>query len=76
MTRLGEYLLARSINQSEVARKAGLTKQRLNNLIINKSTHIRADELYRIALAINVNPGEMLEFVCKSSKEMKKGKAS
>jgi len=75
MTRLGDFLLSRSVNQAEVARKTGLSKARLNRLVIDKTTHLRAEELYKIALAIGANPCELLEFVCKSSKEMKKGKA-
>lgn len=61
MTKLGEYLLARSVNKSEVARKTGLSKPRLSELTLNPSAKLRADELYLIALAIGVEPGELLE---------------
>ncbi|MGN6351737.1 MAG: helix-turn-helix domain-containing protein [Parafilimonas sp.] len=64
MTKLGEYLAVKSVNKSEVARRTGLSKARINQLTLNDTTKLRADELYLIALAINVNPSELLEYVC------------
>lgn len=64
MTKLGEYLAQKSVNKSEVARKTGLTKARMNELTLNEKSHLRAEELYLIALAIDVNPCDMLEDVC------------
>jgi DNA-binding Xre family transcriptional regulator len=61
MTKLGEYLIQKSVNKSEVARKTGLSKPRLSELTLNPSAKLRADELYLIALAIDVKPGELLE---------------
>lgn len=61
MTKLGEYLIVKSVNKSEVARKTGLSKPRLSELTLNPSAKLRADELYLIALAIDVNPCELLE---------------
>ena len=64
MTKLGEFLASRSVNKSEVARKTGISKARLSELTLKKTAKLRAQELYVIALAIGVNPCEMLEFVC------------
>lgn len=61
MTRLGEYLAAKSVNKSEVARRTGLSKARINQLTLNNTTKLRADELYLIALAIDVAPCDLLE---------------
>lgn len=61
MTKLGEYLILKSVNKSEVARKTGLSKPRLSELTLNPSAKLRADELYLIALAIDVSPGELLD---------------
>ena len=61
MTKLGIYLAQRSVNKAEVARKTGLTKARMNELTLNERSHLRAEELYLIALAIGVEPGELLE---------------
>jgi putative transcriptional regulator len=59
MTELGLYLAKRSINKSDVSRKTGISKVRLSELTLNESTHLRAKELYLIALAIHVDPSEM-----------------
>ena len=64
MTKLGKYLYKKSINKSEVSRRTGLSKVRISELTLNTSTHLRADELYLIALAINVEPCEILTEVC------------
>jgi len=64
MTRLGEYLTKRMVNRAGVSRKTGISKTRMNELANNESTLLRADELYMIALAIEANPCELLEFVC------------
>jgi len=59
MTELGLYLAKRSINKSDVSRKTGISKVRLSELTLNETTHLRAKELYLIALAIHVEPAEM-----------------
>ena len=61
MTKLGEYLIIKSVNKSEVARKTGLSKPRLSELTLNPSAKLRADELYLIAQAIDISPCELLE---------------
>lgn len=75
MTKLGLYLAQKSINKAEVARKTGLTKARMNELTLNDRSHLRAEELYLIALAIGVVPGELLEALygeLKLKKQIKK----
>lgn len=64
MTPLGLYLTKKSINKAEVARKTGISKSRLSQLSSNETTKLRADELYLIALAIDVDPCEILNEVC------------
>lgn len=61
MTKLGQYLENKSVNKAEISRKTGISKSRLSELSINKSTKLRAEELYLIALAMDVKPCEMLE---------------
>lgn len=61
MTDLGLYLAKKSINKAEVARRTGISKSRLSQLSGNDSTKLRADELYLIALAIDVDPGEIFK---------------
>ena len=64
MTELGEFLAKKSINKSEVSRRTGISKVRLSELTLNPTTHLRASELYLIALAIDVDPCEILKEVC------------
>lgn len=64
MTKLGLYLAQKSVNKSEVARKTGLSKARISELSLNPSTRLQAEELYKIALAIDVNPCQLLEALC------------
>jgi len=64
MTKLGKYLAKRSVNKSEVSRRTGLSKPRISELTINESAKLRADELYLIALAINVEPCDILKEIC------------
>lgn len=61
MTKLGIYLAQKSVNKSEVARKTGLSRARMNELTLNERSHLRAEELYLIALAVGVDPCELLE---------------
>jgi DNA-binding Xre family transcriptional regulator len=74
MTKLGEYLILKSVNKSEVARKTGLSKPRLSELTLNHAAKLRADELYLIALAIDVNPSELLEALYGELRNSKKNK--
>lgn len=63
-TKLGEYFSNRAVNQSQIARRTGLSKQRLSELAINDSTRLKADELFLIAMAIEANPCELVEHLC------------
>lgn len=64
MTKLGLFLAKKSINKAEVARRTGISASRLNELTLNNSTKLRADELYLIALAIDIEPCEVFKAVC------------
>lgn len=60
MTALGVYLAKKSISKAGVSEKTGISRSRLSELTLNESTHLRAKELYLIALAIDVDPCEVL----------------
>lgn len=64
MTKLGIYLAKRAINKSEVSRRTGLSKVRINELTLNENTKLKASELYLIALAIEIKPSELLDELC------------
>ena len=61
MTSLGLYLAKKSINKAEVSRRTGISKSRLSQLTSNDTTKLRADELYLIALAIDIDPCEVFK---------------
>lgn len=61
MTSIGLYLAKKSVNKAMVSRKTGLSQARLSELSSNENTHLRAKELYLIALAIDVDPCEVLK---------------
>ena len=58
------YLDKKSVNKSEISRKTGIRKSRISELSINKKIKVRVDELFLIALAIDVSPCELLLAVC------------
>jgi putative transcriptional regulator len=66
MTSLGLYFTKKSVNRAMVSRRTGISQARLSQLSSNKSTKLRADELYLIALAIDVDPGELLKEIYKN----------
>lgn len=68
MTELGLYFAKKSVNRSDVSRKSGISKTRLSELANNANTQLRVKELYLIALAIDVDPCELLTEVCKELK--------
>lgn len=68
MTSLGLYLTKKSVNRAMVARRTGISQARLSQLSSNESTKLRADELYLIALAIDVDPCEVTKEIYKDLK--------
>lgn len=72
MTELGVFLAKKSASKSEIAKKTGLSKSRISELTLNDSAHLRAKELYLIALALDIDPCELLKILFKDVK-LKKG---
>lgn len=64
MTKLGSFLDKKSVNKSEISRRTGIRKSRLSELSTNVKAKLRANELYLIAIAIDVDPCEVLKEVC------------
>lgn len=63
MTVLGLYLIKKSINKAEISRKTGISASRLSELTLNSNAHLRARELALIAMAIDVDPCELLKSI-------------
>lgn len=68
MTELGLYLAKKSISKAAVSKRTGISRSRMSELTLNTSTHLRAKELYLIALAIDVDPCEMFKEIFKDLK--------
>lgn len=68
MTKLGLYLAKKSASKAEISRKTGISKSRISELTLNEKTKLRVDELFLIALAIDINPCDLLNFVCEDLK--------
>lgn len=68
MTEIGKLLDKKSVNKAEISRKTGISASRLSELSLKSSTRLTAEELYLIALAIDVTPSSVLEEVCKKVK--------
>lgn len=64
VTRLGEYFESRSISKARVGKKIGVSKNRMTAITTSQRARLTAEELYLIALAIEVKPGDLLEYVC------------
>lgn len=67
MTDLGYYLSKKSASKAEISKKTGISKSRISELTLNPSAHLRAKELYLIALAIDTNPCELLNTLFQNS---------
>ncbi|WBL22321.1 helix-turn-helix domain-containing protein [Zunongwangia sp. HRR-M8] len=68
MTEIGKLLDKKSVNKAEISRRTGISASRLSELSLKSSTRLTAEELYLIALAIDIDPAEVLEEVCKHLK--------
>lgn len=68
LTELGKYLILKSANKAEIYRKTSITESRLSLLSNDPSTKLLGEELYLIALALDVEPGDMAKMVYKDVK--------
>jgi len=68
MTEIGKFLNKKSVNKAEISRRTGISTSRLSELSLKESTRLTVEELYLIALAIDIEPKIVLEEVCKNVK--------
>lgn len=66
MTEIGKFLNKKSVNKAEISRRTGISTSRLSELSLKESTRLTVEELYLIALAIDIEPRIVLEEVCKN----------
>ena len=72
MTTLGLYLAKKFINKAELCRQTGITTNRMHALTLSENSLLRAEELYLISLAMEVEPGELMKELFKGKKLPKK----
>ncbi|WP_202985635.1 helix-turn-helix domain-containing protein [Pedobacter planticolens] len=63
LTELGKYLILKSANKAEIYRKTSITESRLSLLSNDPKTKLSGEELYLIALALDVDPGDMAKTI-------------
>ena len=68
MTEIGNLLNKKSVNKAEISRRTGISPSRLSELSLKESTRLTAEELYLIAMAIDIKPSLVLDEVCKNVK--------
>lgn len=68
LTDLGKYLILKSANKAEIYRKTSITESRLSLLSNDPTTKLYGEELYLIALALDVEPGDMAKNIYKKIK--------
>ncbi len=66
MTKLGEFLNKKSVNKAEISRRTGIKTSRLSDLCLNTKARLMAEEVYLIALAMDIEPEVLLKEVCKN----------
>ncbi|WP_316809207.1 helix-turn-helix transcriptional regulator [Pedobacter agri] len=68
LTKLGKFLFLKSANKAAIYRKTSISETRLSLLSNDPSTILTAEESYKIALAIDVDPGDLQKQVFKDVK--------
>lgn len=64
LTKLGRIFANKSVNQASISRRTGISKQKLTTLATQSTDRILAIEIYLIALAIDEEPGDLLDLLC------------
>jgi len=59
--RLAELLEERGMSQSELARRSGITFATINAMTRNRTTGVQLDTLDKLARALGVEPGDLIE---------------
>ena len=68
LTNLGLYLSRKPLSQAKLARRTGIKKDRMSKLHVDLNARPTLEEIYLIALALEVNYSEIVDFLCKDLK--------
>lgn len=64
LTRLGLYLSKKPLSQAKLSRRTGISKDRISKLHVDIKSRPSIEEIYLIALALEVTYNEIVEFLC------------
>ena len=64
LTRLGLYLSKKPLSQAKLSRRTGISKDRISKLHVDIKSKPSIEEIYLIALALEVQYSEIVEFLC------------
>lgn len=68
ITRLGLYLSRKPLSQAKLSRRTGISKDRLSKLHIEVKSRPTVEEIYLIALALEISYSEIIDFLCEGLK--------
>lgn len=68
MTELGKFLKKKSVNKAEISRRTNISTSRLSDLCVKEYARLTAEELYLIALAIDIEPSMVFNEIFKDLK--------
>ncbi|RBQ02690.1 XRE family transcriptional regulator [Pedobacter miscanthi] len=68
LTKLGLYLSKKPLSQAKLSRRTGISKDRISKLHIDIKSKPSIEEIYLIALALEVKYNEIVEFLCEGLK--------
>ena len=64
LTKLGLYLSKKPLSQAKLSRRTGISKDRISKLHVDIKTRPTVEEIYLIALALQVPYPEIIDFLC------------
>lgn len=68
LTKLGLYLTKKPLSQAKLSRRTGISKDRISKLHIDIKSRPTVEEIYLIALALQVPYSEIIDFLCQELK--------
>lgn len=68
ITQLGLYLSRKPLSQAKLSRRTGISKDRMSKLHVDIKSRPTAEEIYLIALALEIPYTDIIDFLCKDLK--------
>lgn len=64
LTKFGLYLSKKPLSQAKLSRRTGISKDRISKLHVDIKSKPSIEEIYLIALALDVKYNEIVDFLC------------